>query len=98
MEFKDWKECKQMCQSHRLSLLKIDDYNELVSWDLTFIFILGFCLSLLDTVPERNYQVFCVCVFVSYVHDVCMSLLGDSCLLEGAQSQTFWIKSSDSAH
>uniref|UniRef100_A0A8C0XVS9 C-type lectin domain-containing protein n=1 Tax=Castor canadensis TaxID=51338 RepID=A0A8C0XVS9_CASCN len=29
MEFKDWKECKQMCQSHRLSLLKIDDYNEL---------------------------------------------------------------------
>uniref|UniRef100_A0A8C0XWX4 C-type lectin domain-containing protein n=1 Tax=Castor canadensis TaxID=51338 RepID=A0A8C0XWX4_CASCN len=28
-EFKDWKGCKQMCQSHRSSLLKIDDYDEL---------------------------------------------------------------------
>jgi hypothetical protein len=40
IEFKDWKGCKQMCQSHTLSLLKIDDYNELVSWALTFTFIL----------------------------------------------------------
>uniref|UniRef100_A0A8C1A0G3 Ly49-like N-terminal domain-containing protein n=1 Tax=Castor canadensis TaxID=51338 RepID=A0A8C1A0G3_CASCN len=45
LEFKDWKGCKQMCQSHRLSLLKIDDYDELVSWALTFIFILLDSLS-----------------------------------------------------
>jgi hypothetical protein len=102
MEFKDWKGCKKMCQSYSLSLLKIDDYDEKVSWSLTFTFILGFCLSLWDnkitedihTVLKKEMINFlCLCVFVSYVNNVFMSLLGDSCLLEGAQSQTFWIKS-----
>ncbi|XP_020016997.2 protein mago nashi homolog 2 isoform X3 [Castor canadensis] len=36
-EFKDWKGCKQMCQSHRSSLLKIDDYDELVCGDIYWI-------------------------------------------------------------
>jgi hypothetical protein len=40
MEFKDWKRYKLMCQNHSLSLLKIDDYDELVSMALTLTFIL----------------------------------------------------------
>ncbi|KAK2506879.1 hypothetical protein MC885_011067 [Smutsia gigantea] len=35
----DWKECKQTCQSYCLSLLKIDDKDELVSWTVAFTFI-----------------------------------------------------------
>uniref|UniRef100_A0A8C0CN32 Ly49-like N-terminal domain-containing protein n=1 Tax=Balaenoptera musculus TaxID=9771 RepID=A0A8C0CN32_BALMU len=39
-ESKDWKGCKQTCQSYSSSLLKIDDKEELVSWTVTHTFIL----------------------------------------------------------
>jgi hypothetical protein len=74
----DWKECKKMCQSHRLSLLKIDDYNELVSWALIFTFILGFCLSLLDNKilktrsSGKKLSTFYVCVFLSAMWTMCL--------------------------
>ncbi|XP_019489119.1 PREDICTED: killer cell lectin-like receptor 2 [Hipposideros armiger] len=39
-ERKSWNECKQTCKSCGLSLLKIDEEDERVSWTVAFTFIL----------------------------------------------------------
>ncbi|XP_053412374.1 killer cell lectin-like receptor 2 isoform X1 [Nycticebus coucang] len=65
MENKDWNGCKQTCRSQRSFLLKINDELELVSWTLTFIFILLDSFTLEPKIlrigrnPERENFTYC---------------------------------------